>query len=111
MPLADVGRFVTGLLHICPQRLYVGREHDIIAEAADIRRPFAGLEHGAAGAADGLGRERQVKPGAFRSQLIQNGRNGKLLTVAAAGVRPLLIGEVQQNVLLFHIISPFSGIP
>ena len=108
VPLADVGCFVTGLLHIRPQRLYIGREHDIIAEAADIRRPFAGLEHGAAGAADGLRGEGQVKPGAFRSQLIQNRRNGKLLTVAAAGIRPLLVGKVQQNVLLFHIISPFS---
>ena len=111
MPLADVGCFVTGLLHIRPQRLYVGREHDIIAEAADIRRPFAGLEHGAAGAADGLRGEGQIKPGAFRSQLIQNRRNGKLLTVAAAGIRPLLVGKVQQNILLFHVFSPFPEIP
>jgi len=111
VPLADVGCFVTGLLHIRPQRLYIGREHDIIPETADICRPLTRLEHGAAGAADGLRGEGQIKPGAFRSQLIQNRRNGKLLTVAAAGIRPLLVGKVQQNVLLFHIFSPFPEIP
>ena len=111
MPLADIGRLVAGILfHVLAERLDVGGQHQIIAEATGLGGVFSGLEQGAARAAHRLGRESIVKFYALLCQLVQIGCDVERLAEAAAGIPALLVTEVENNVichglyllLLFH---------
>ena len=56
MPLSDVGRLITGILfHVLAQRLDLGGQHQVVAEAAGLGGVFTGLEQGAAGPHTGWG--------------------------------------------------------
>ena len=107
MPLADVGRLVAGILfHVLAQRLDLGGQHQVVAEAAGLGGVFAGLEQGAAGSAHRLGRKGIVKLHALRCQLVQIGRDVQRLTEAAAGVPALLVTEIKNDVIS-HGFFPF----
>ena len=100
MPLADVGRLVAGILfHVLAQRLDVGGQHQIIAEATGLGGIFAGLEQSTAGAAHRLRRKGIVKLHTLCRQLVQIRRDIQWLAEAAAGVPALLVTEIENDII------------
>lgn len=105
MPLADVGRLVAGILfHVLAQRLDVGGQHQIIAEATGLGGIFAGLEQSTAGAAHRLRRKGIVKLHTLCRQLVQIRRDIQWLAEAAAGVPALLVTEIEM--ILYAMVLP-----
>ena len=108
MPFPHVSYPVSGFPQIFSQRLLAGRQGNRIAVAAGLCRIQSRLEHGSGRSADWLGRKsigkiHRVPAG----KLIQPGRYGKRLAVAAQRIRPLLVGKEKYNVLsLFHKLPP-----
>ena len=99
VPLADISGLIARLLDIAAQGLDMGGEHEVVAEAARLGGPFAGLEQGAAGAAHRLGGEGVVKFDALPGQLVQIGGDIQGLAEAAAGIPALLVGKVKDDVI------------
>ena len=108
MPLADVGGFVAGFLDVAAQGLHIRREHHVVAEAAGLGGILARLEQRAAGAAHRLRGERPLKLHALRGHLVKARGDIQLLTVAAAGIGALLIGEIEDNIRTISHLSSSS---
>ena len=98
MPFAHIGGLIAGLLKPVRHGLYVFRQGQVVAEAAQLRGPLSRLEHGAAGAADGLRTVRLLKAHAVGGQRVQTGRDGQRLAHAAQRIPSLLVGEIKQDV-------------
>ena len=106
MPLADIGRLIARLFNIIGQRFDAARQHDVVAIAARIGGVAARLENRAAGAAHRLRRKGPFKAHALARHRVQARRDRQSLTIAADGVRPLLIGKVKDNVgTAGHVVS------
>ena len=105
MPFADIGGLIARLLDIAAQRLHVGGQHHVVAEAARLGGVFARLEQRAAGAAHRLRGKRPFKLHTFARQLVKARRDIQLLAVTTAGIGALLIRKVKDDI---RAISHFS---
>ena len=98
MPFAHVGGLVAGFLKGRGQGFHILRQGQIVAEAAQLGGPLPGLEHGTAGAADGLRAIRLLKAYSVGRQPVQTGGDGQRLTHAAQRVPALLISKIKKKV-------------
>ena len=91
VPFADIRCVIARLAQIICERFAVCRQGNIVAVAACLRCVYAALQAGAHRPADGLAGEGILKHRAFLGYGVEIRRNGQPLTVAARGIRPLLI--------------------
>ena len=117
MPFTDIAGFITGLAQPFGNRWFVKRQQPVIGVDAYLSGVLARLQAGTRWPTDRLASKGKFKLDAFGCHPVKMWRYRQSLTIAAASIPALLVGEKENDIRLFlrirHcvILSFWSSIP